>query len=207
MKTWTNGGGLLMLCLSLVLSGCEVSRIFPVLGKPATSTTVRVAGADIQIGGVQEYCVNQRQSRTTKEGAFVVLGPCDSERPAQKNLLVAVVSPVSVFGEQADITTLDTFFQSSKGRRILSNTGNPETVDTLETVKQNNVFYIFTRDSSDPVLPETTKDKWRGFFVVSDRMVSISLVNFTDTAVSAKRALRQLQAFAAGIKKLNESAG
>jgi len=199
-KLWFCG---IMLGISLMLNGCVVERILPFMAKPDGMITVSLKGTDIKIGGAPGYCVNKRQSKTGKKTAFVVLGPCDPDTASAKALMVASISAESGFGSKVDIKTLEAFLKSDRGRAMLSSKNDSETVRIGETLESDGVLYVFSHDSAEPVIPETTTDKWRGFFPVSGRIVVISMVNFMENAMPDDEALNQLQSFAAGIKRLN----
>ena len=199
---YKSAGGLI-LGLTMLLSACVTDRVLPFLAKPEDRITVSLTGTKVTIGGVPGYCVNKRQSKNSKTTAFVVLGPCEPEKVETKALLIASVSGEARFGDNMTPEALRAFFQSRRGHKLLSSANDPETVEIQEILEDKGVLYIFSRDSADPVIPETVNDKWRGFFPVSERMVAISMVNFEENALSAKRALSQLKRFADSIRKLN----
>lgn len=194
--------------LMALLGGCVTTEGLTLGSKPVETTIVNVNGARIVVGGPSGFCINKRQSRTTTTGAFIVLGPCvpkEASAAGIAGLLVANVSPDTSFGQSTNPKALKAYFKTNTGRKLLSNSGIAKSVDILETTTNNGVFFIHTRDSSDPLLLDTTSEKWRGFFSVSERMVSISLVNFTETPISQSAALRKLEAFSTRILQLNGS--
>ena len=73
--------------------------------------------------------------------------------------------------------------------------------EALDTRVRNDVVYIYTRDLVGPLIPDTTNEQWRGFFVVKGRLVSISMVNFLDNAVGSETAYSQLVGFSSRIKR------
>jgi hypothetical protein len=190
---------------TVLLSGCVADRVLPFMAKPEDKITVTLTGTKVTIGGVPGYCVNKRQSKISKTTAFVVFGPCEPETVATNALLIASVSGETEFGDNLTPEALKEFFQSKRGHKLLSSINDPETVEIQEIIQEKGVLYIFSRDSAEPVIPETVNDKWRGFFPVSERMIAISMVNFEENAMPAKQALNQLKDFAASIKKLNKA--
>ncbi len=190
---------------TMLLSGCIAERVLPFMVKPDDEITVTVAGTDVIIGNVAGYCVNKRQSKNTETTAFVVLGPCDPKTADTKALLIASITGEADFGADVTPAKLETFFQSEHGHKILSSANDPKSVEIQEMVQADGVLYVYVRDQAAPVIPDTVNDKWRGFFPISGRMVAISMVNFENNTVSAKRALRQLKTFAENIQYRNKA--
>lgn len=193
----------LLFGFTVFLSGCVADRILPYLAEPDSEITVSMAGTKIVIGNVSGYCVKKRQSKNTQTTAFVVLAPCNPEIVHNKALLIASISGEASVDSDLDPEALMAFFESERGHKLLSSANDPKTVEIQETVQDNGVLYVFSRDSAAPVIPDTVNDKWRGFFPVSGRMVAISMVNFMDSAMSAEQALKQLKIFADAIQQRN----
>jgi len=188
------------------LGGCVAAEVLPFQAKPVETTIVNVNGARITIGGPPGFCINNRQSHTSAAGAFVVLGPCNpgqADSSEVRGLLVANVSPDTAFGKAMNPTTLKAFFKSAAGRKSLSNSANAETIDILDTVSSGSVFFVHSRDSSDPLIPDTTSESWRGFFPISGRMVSVSMINFIENPISGSIVFNQLKSFSTRIIQLN----
>jgi len=120
--------------------------------------------------------------------------------------LVANVSADVPFGQSMDADELDTYFKSETGRKSLSAVGDANSVSILGSMTRDGVYYIHTQDNSEALLPDTTNNKWRGFFPISERMVSISPVNFVEKPLASHEVLGRLQGFAARIKLLNSIA-
>jgi hypothetical protein len=192
-----------ILCVVLFVSGCVMDRILPTTPTPDDTIAVSSGDAKIIIGGAAGYCVNKRQSRTGKSNAFVILGPCEPETAHTKALLVASISADPSFDSEMDVSVLKKFIVSDRGKKMLSNNGNPADVRIGTITQSDGVLYVFTHDEGAPVIPETATDKWRGFFPVAGRMVIISMVNFTENVVPDDEMLAHLKSFAAAIRKLN----
>ena len=200
-KTALFGAGLL-----LTLEGCVATDTLSFRSKPSVTTTVFKKSANIIIGGPTGFCVNSRQSRTNANGAFVVFGPClsdNSPSSGPKGLFFANVSANDA--QSLDASALATFFKSAEGLKTLSNTDEAKTVDILDTNIKHGIFFIHTRDSSDPLIPDTTNESWRGFFVVSGRLVSVSMVNFIENPTPQSVVFNRLEDFATRIIQLNKS--
>jgi len=200
------GSNLALIGLMGFLGGCVAAEMQPFQAKPIETTIVNVNGARIAIGGPPGFCINNRQSHTDAAGAFVALGPCNPEQEGSseiRGLLVAIVSPDAAFGKAMEPATLQAFFKSTAGRKSLSNSDNAETVDILDTISSNDVFFVHSRDNSDPLIPDTIPESWRGFFPISGRMVSVSMVNFSENPISDSIVFNQLESFSTRIIQLN----
>ncbi len=197
------------LSVSLVaLGGCVGADDLAFQANKNRAVVLQVDGADIIIGGTSEYCISSRRKRST--GAFVILSPCSpgSRQSGQstnpnKGLLILSVSSDAGLAKTANTSSFASFFKSKEGLRSLSNSGEASTVEVLGTLNRGQVFYIHTRDSSGPMIPDTTSEQWRGFFVVSERVISISVVNFIDNPIPDGIVFTLLEEFAERIKKLN----
>ncbi len=196
----------------LGLSGCVGADGLLLQSKPKDTTTIRVNGSQVVIGGTSGYCVNSRQNRHSNAGTIVILGPCspgDSATgqgsPAHKGLLIASISADEKLAKAANSKTLSAYFRTKEGLKSLSRSGESATVEILGSLSKKGVYYVHTRDNAGPLIPDTTAEQWRGFFVVSDRMVSVSLLNFVDNTIPDRIVFAQLEEFAARIKSLNTS--
>lgn len=194
----------------VVLGGCDG------LGALSTATAsaaevdvdkkiVTVAGQDVILGRAAQYCFNDRQSRVTSSGAFVVMAPCDPEdegSEAKGLVLVNVLADDGIMKAIAD-HDLEAYFQSDTGRSALSRTGTPEKVTVLGTMEDDGIYYVHTLDGDGPVIPDTTADQWRVFFVAADRLVSVTVVNFVDDKMTDGLVFAHMEAIAQRIKSLN----
>lgn len=195
---------------ALGLSGCiEASDLTPVSASAAEvnadTKVVNVNGAAVTLGRTDGYCFNDRQSKITTTGAFVVLAPCDplDENSTAKGLIL--INVLDEKGIKAAINSrgLEAYFQSDKGRGALSRKGKAGNVTVLGTMEDNGLYYVHTRDADGPVIPDTTDDQWRVFFVVADRLVSVSVVNFVDDQMTDGLVFAYAEAVAKRIRSLN----
>ncbi|MEM6619990.1 MAG: hypothetical protein AAF631_11910 [Pseudomonadota bacterium] len=194
--------------LSLVAACTPVADLVSQNDTPdATPGTrvVTVSGQDVIVGDAAGYCINDRQSRDTSNGAFVVMGPCDTDaevRTARGLVLVNVLADAEMTRAVRD-ETLEGFFKSAAGRRALSAHGDGGQVRILGTMENNAAFYVHSLDEAGPVIPDTSPEQWRAFLVAGDRLVSISVVNFTDAPMSDGMIFTQLETIARAIRRLN----
>ncbi len=198
---------------SFSLSNCVDADGSPLQTKPADTAVLQVNGTKITVGGAEGFCVNSRPNRKTSAGAFIIFSPCapgkqkgGAPATSYKSLMIASVSSNELLAKATNQASLASFFRTDEGLKSLSNSGNASTVQILKTRKLDGVYYIHTRDTAGPLIPDTTSEQWRGFFVVSDRLVSISTINFIDNPTPSGLVLLQLEEFAARIKTLNAKA-
>ena len=59
------------------------------------------------------------------------------------------------------------------------------------------------RDAAGPVIPDTSDEIWRTFLSVQDRLVSVSIINFTDAPMPDGLIFAQMEEIAKRIKALN----
>ncbi|WP_188673840.1 hypothetical protein [Neptunicoccus cionae] len=197
-------------CLvAVLLAGCVNAPEFGLSASasevPQDTKVVKVAGQTVTLGRAAGYCFNDKQSRSSASGAFVVMGPCDtgnSENSAKGLVIINVLAETGIQKAIAD-QDLEGYFQSEKGRAALSRKGNPDRLRILGTMQDDGIFYVHTRDADGPVIPDTTAEQWRVFFVVSDRLVSVSVVNFIDSLMPDGDVFAQMEEIARRIKSLN----
>ena len=73
--------GCAIVAVTCLMSGCVATNAFAPTASAAEvqadTKVVKVVGQDVVLGRAAGYCFNDRQSRFTSSGAFVVMGPCD----------------------------------------------------------------------------------------------------------------------------------
>ena len=155
------------------------------------------------IAGPPGYCVDRRASTVDPERATVlILGPC-FELASRKRMPGPVrpepVVTVTVSNGAAEGTELPRmlddlheFFRTEEGHAALSRSGNPATVEVLETRIEDDVLYIHARDAAHAAAGNAG-DQWRALFGVNDQLLSAS--------VSAEEGLATLDALADRIRE------
>lgn len=184
----------------------QVSRNAPDGGSDDAKEVI-VDGQKVIVTGAAGYCINARQSRYTQSGAFVVLAPCDNPAgpPPPKGLVIVNVSAAQALQDALDSDTMDGFFQSEEGLRALSARGRAEDVEILGTMVEDGMYVVHSRDASGPVIPDTSAEQWRMFLNVRDRLVSVSVINFTDAPMTDGQVFILMEAIATAIRARNNS--
>lgn len=195
-------------CALFLLSGC-VAQPQQVGGdrasNPKAFQTVTVSGQNVVVGGAAGYCLNNQRSRNTADGAFLVLAPCagDASDTTPMGLVLINVSASEALQEALKTDEMDEFFRSTEGRTALSANGKSADVEILGTMENDASYVVHSRDAAGPIIPDTSEDQWRMFFIVAERLVSISVINFTDAPMPDGEIFRQMEEIANRIRSLN----
>ncbi|MDJ0826294.1 MAG: hypothetical protein QNJ16_12390 [Rhodobacter sp.] len=213
MSTWISRRGLFAAASLVLLTGClqapEVGRRDggPLRMPPET---VAVAGRSVVIGGPEGYCVDRSGSRLRGDTAFVLLGSCASiaqdaraGAPLVPGVLMASVGADSGSGPAigAAIDQLAQYLTTPAGRAALARDGRAESVQVLESLREDGALFIHLRDTSPDVVPGVAQDYWRGLFDVNRHLVTVSVVSFADEPMSADAGLATLRGFFARIRR------
>jgi hypothetical protein len=166
---------------------------------------VTVAGQKVKLGTAAGYCINEKQSRFSASGASILMASCkpDSKTSTAKGLVLVNVLADKGIKEAVQGHDLEEYFQSSAGRAALSRKGNADQVNVLGTMEENGIYYVHSKDSGGPLIPDTTDEQWRVFFVVAERLISVSIINFVDSRMPDGIVFAQLDEIAQRIKTLN----
>lgn len=197
-------------CLTAaLLCGCVDANNFGISASaselPQDTKVVTVAGQAVTLGRAAGYCFNDKQSGASDTGMFVVMGPCDTTASSNTAKGLVIINVLAKPGIQAAIAShdLESYFQSEKGRAALGRKGKADRVKILGTMEEKGIYYVHTRDADGPVIPDTTAEQWRVFFVVSDRLVTVSVINFVDSLMPNGLVFAQMEEIARRIQSLN----
>lgn len=200
-----------------VLGACdEITK--SITEEPPTTTAVapapekiRVSGKDVVIAGPHGFCIDPTETRDSANSAFVLLGSCaaisNASHQPNPDIPAILMATVSRKSESAPIASsmasLTKFFESKTGRAALSRDGKAETVELIETLGKDGVFYIHARDSSTDTLTGAGDEYWRALFDVKGRIVSVSVVGLEDYPISTAAGFETLGEFANRIQREN----
>lgn len=196
--------------VALALSACQPATTlnFAFQPTPQDTVTVNLRGVSILVGGSAVYCPTPSAKRRHNTGVTVTLRPCSPDGAAAREQRQAGLMLVNILDAQdlvdlADAEQLHGYFTSEAGRKALSNDGDPSSVEILGTLKEDGVFYTHTRHATGPIVPDIDNVRWRGFFVLRGRLVSISILSFVDNPMPDGIVFAQLSEFAQRLKYLN----
>lgn len=161
----------------VALAGCDGG--LEALGGVTRKAPDRIALPDGTIvAGAKGWCVDTATSRAQGDTAVVVLGSCAAiagnalaPRPDVPGLVT--VSVEAEAGYVPNSQELESFFVTEAGRAILARDGRAESVDILETQRDENLLYLHAYDKSVP--SGSAADIWRALFDLEGRFVSVSL--------------------------------
>ncbi|SLN35679.1 hypothetical protein PSA7680_01679 [Pseudoruegeria aquimaris] len=205
-------GALMMLAGAPTEAPAAPSRNSPENTRPA-ALRVRVSEPAVVIAGPAGYCVDLAASRQRDGEAFVLLGSCAAitQDARHREPAVRAVITASVSGLEAGYTiaqtlpSLERYFRSEEGRRILSRDGRAESIDVLETRTEGRVFYVRTRDLAQGAAAGGSAEYWRAFFDVDGHIVSASVLGTEAAPLSAQQGLSVLKSFVRKISRENRS--
>lgn len=201
----------LLLCAGLAACGGRGGGIG--LGpRPAPAPAeIAVTSEQIVITGPAGYCVDPTSTRNSDDTGFVLLGNCaaiaNSRRagqPVVPAVLTAAVSEPSEGGRLADsLFDLEGFFRSDDGRRLLSRSGEAETVAVLDAMVDGEVFLLHATDSSAGAIEGVQSDYWRAYMDVGTRIATLSVIALEDSTLSREDSLTTLRDFVQAVQGAN----
>ena len=157
------------------------------------------------VAGAQGWCVDTSASRARGDTAVVVLGSCaaigrDARAPRPD---VPGVVTVSVDGAAAPTTDeLQGFFGTDAGRATLARDGRAESVEILETRREDDLLYLRAADRS--AAPGTDPRTWRALFDLGGHFVSVSLYGLRDRPIARDEGLATLSAQVNELRAVND---
>lgn len=189
--------------LALVLAGCQGIA----LGSRPTES-VSLADGAITISGPQGYCIDRRLSRLRGE-SFVVLGSCaalsrGAEGPAGiPGVLTATVS-ANATPALPSSEVLENFLRSPAGLAAVSRSSQAGTVEIQEAETSDGILFLTIHDSA-PAREGAAVDPvyWRAIFELNGRLVTATVMSFTDRPLGPDAGRGLLSRFVAELKTTN----
>lgn len=212
MSTWTFSRTLAALAAVAGVAACTEAPDVTAAGFGFARTapqTIAVANRSVVIGGPPGYCIDRPGSKLGGDTAFVVLASCasitrdpDLGRPGAFGLLTASVAKEEAAGPGllSAPGPLETLLVSEAGRAALARDGRSASVEILDMSRKDGAIMIRLRDSSQAELTGVEDVYWRGLTDLNGRLVTISVVSFVDSPMSADQGLATLRAFLARIR-------
>lgn len=211
-STWISDfrGIWLALPALLLVSACaELGAGASLFGAP--SQQAKVADGEITIVGPPGFCVDRSSLSRTASGDFVLLASCASisgnpsaRTPGKPAVLTATVSIQPVASIDRSFDRLAGFFKSDKGRAALARDGRASSVKILQTRNAGGAFIVKVRDSSPARARGLEPEYWRALFDLRGRIVTLSVIEFSDKPMSDAEALATLLDFINGVRLANE---
>ncbi|MEJ6404192.1 dihydroxy-acid dehydratase [Yoonia sp. 2307UL14-13] len=154
---------------ALTLAACDQQR-------PAKS--VALVQGDIMATAPAGYCIDPATS--TPANGFAVMAPCATlggRDPAPDVLGVATVqvgaaASGTVAGEEE---TLRNLMQTAAGAQLLSNSGDANQIEVLDTKTDENTVTVHFRDDGTPPVDGMGNEEWRAFTDIGGRLVTVAV--------------------------------
>jgi hypothetical protein len=174
-----------VLIMMVAMSACQMT--LPDIGRGARKApeTLRLSASNLKVTAPEGYCIDL-ESHTERDGAsFLLMASCaplrgksGEEEHGKTTLLTVTVTPP--FNEANAVTpaTLDTFFQTPDGKKMLAHSGASEDIDVLWSGTEADAFLIHARDASGERVPGLATDYWRAMTVLEGRLLSVTSARF-----------------------------
>ena len=204
--------GLFCGAVLLALAGCEELGGLEGLGLPTpVQSGVSVSRDQVKILGPRGFCVYPSATRDRNGQSFVLLGNCaaifrspDAAQPDIRAVLTATVRETDTLRVATQGSVLADLLRSETGRGLLSRTGDPETVEVLDSFQRGEILFVHASDSSAGYAPEMTPAYWRAFFDLKGRIVSVAVLGFEADPISTEVGQRTVRDFAELIRRSNQ---
>lgn len=156
---------------------------------------VSALGRQVAIAPAKGFCVAEDSLETTGKSAFALIGDCvleeggengprDARGALQLPKGVPGIITVSISGDpgfgtgQTFRDNLDSFIDSSEGKRLLGRSGGASEVEVLEQQYIGDAVYVLVEDGGDPLVPVLEPRFWRAFTALNDRLAVITVSGF-----------------------------
>ncbi|MBF9035992.1 hypothetical protein HKCCE2091_17220 [Rhodobacterales bacterium HKCCE2091] len=165
----------------------------------------------VTVAGPRGFCVDPEATTDRGTTAFVLMGNCAAingsrmaGQPAEPAILTAAISePGAPDAIAGSLSTLPEFFASADGRRVLSRSGDPETVTVDQSFAEGAVFYLHATDASEGATPGVSDSYWRAYFDVGPRIATLSVLTLDGSGMGDDQALALLRQFVAATQAAN----
>jgi hypothetical protein len=160
----------------------------------AERASLRVEGARVTIVAPQGLCIDPQSPDVGRGGGYLLIGDCALFRkvPDRATPLTGVITvSISTGGLDGGLDELEGFLKGP-GKAGLSRVQNADSVTVLDSRRTNNALFLKIRDTSPSEIPGSSAEYWRVFFVAGTRLVTGSIVAFSDARVPDTRAIALL---------------
>ena len=167
---------------------------------------VALTADQITVVGPRGFCVDAEETRASS----AVFGNCAAlsgsrftRQPEAPAVLTAALSePSEEGGITVSMDTLAEFFRSTDGAQVLSRTGDPETVEVLQSFVAGDVFFLRAADSS-PGMPGVQDVYWRAYFDIGPRIATLSVLALDGERTDEAAQLSILESFVVETRAAN----
>ncbi|WP_208349958.1 hypothetical protein [Pseudaestuariivita rosea] len=200
--------------LVFVLAGCSdtgqqmaflsQSNIMRSVGVTALREA-RLADGAVRIVGLSGYCVD----RSSVQANAAVIMPCANLGARRADWPKTRAAFLVTVGQQggADILLAPdataVFLQSTQGRRMLSRTNDPKTIDVTRLISRNDAIYILVQDQSPNPFGQNHLRNWRAFTLLNGHLTTIVATGYGDINLAEDNGFALLQAFVKRLRAEN----
>lgn len=176
-----------------------------------------IAAGQVIVAGPKGYCIDRDASRDEGGGSGLsVLSSCrglgapsgygaDPAKPAVLTAAVAAGPGEILVGPAApDLTR---FFQSTRGRAVLSRAGRAETVTLTEAFARDGVYFMHLSDGARFDWGMVQASYWRALLPLGGRMVTLSVLALPEAPLGREDGLELLENFIAAMRGATSAAG
>lgn len=179
------------------------------------AVSVSAGGADVIIAGPAGFCIDERTTDESREGAFVFLTDCAVTADASPTIarvpisavLTASVSnsglPGSQDGVEQALSELQTFFETPIGQLSLGKSGNSSTITVLSLRHTSLAVYAFVEDTTITTTTGESPRYWRAFTEVGGRLLALSATGYNRDDPDQKRVENIIIAFVEALHAVN----
>lgn len=170
---------------------------------PPTTRSVSLGDGQIIAETPIGYCVDQVSSQPAQD--FAIVAPCatlgaDSVAPDVVGFATVQVGPAESGSVAADELALRDYLITDDGARLLSQTGEAETVDILSSQAFDSQVMIHFADTAPPPLAGLQREEWRAFTTINGRLVTIGVRGLAAAPLSEGPGATLLKLILAGVQ-------
>ncbi|WP_242650560.1 dihydroxy-acid dehydratase [Cognatiyoonia koreensis] len=163
------------IALAMALAGCDGLDFG---GQAAPVKRAALLGGAVGVQGPEGYCVDINDSRLVR--GFAILAPCATlglsgavnvSRPAVITVQAGRIGTAAITGSEPAFAGL---LETPAGAALLSRSGDPATVEIIETGSSANKVTVYFEDKEGTPVPGTQNREWRAFVDINGRLVTIS---------------------------------
>ena len=183
---------------------------FAVVSASHSRAVVSALGQQVAVEPANGFCLAEEAIETSDRSAFLLLGDCAIEDPAQSvppaegalDLPTGVpgIITVSISGDPGfsrlgsdagDLADLQSFVGTPEGRALLGRGGDGDDVTVADTRRIGNTLYVLVEDT-DGGVPVLAPRFWRAFLELNERLAVVTISGFRDRPLPEEEMLRHL---------------
>lgn len=197
----------LFVAVSISVAGCSnrkppsVSTKQPISNSPQI---INIGNKNLRIAPPPGFCKDQNSSKSTSDTITLMFLKCNLPTTVAQNddfsgLITTSVAKSAVFDSDTNIYAVSDFLGSSQGLESLSSSGNAESVSLIDKRQTSDGVFLQFHDETAPL----SKTIWKSFLNRSDHLVTVTLLQNQNTALSSEQSMQFLQSYSETIQTGN----